>query len=119
MPTNPGAVLEDVDPKGVCQVDVARPEPVAMESYFSFQPALQLLPEIRIDTSRLDGLLSGFQQRLQALETSFAMVAETAAETAHKAGVRVEHTINKPVHMLKIMTMETSCTHYGLGTSEI
>lgn len=51
----------------------------------SFQAA-QLLPEIRIDTSRLDGLLSGFQRRLTALESSFSRVAESAAEAAHKVG---------------------------------
>lgn len=51
----------------------------------NFQSA-RLLPEIRIDTSRLDVLLSGFQKRLTVLETSFARVAESAAEAAHKVG---------------------------------
>lgn len=46
--------------------------------------AARLLPEIHIDTSRLDGLLSSFQRRLTALETSFANVAESAAEAVHK-----------------------------------
>lgn len=51
----------------------------------TFQSA-RLLPEIRIDTSRLDVLLSGFQKRLTVLEASFARVAESAAEAAHKVG---------------------------------
>lgn len=46
--------------------------------------AARLLPEIHIDTSRLDGLLSSFQRRLTALETSFANVAQSAAEAVHK-----------------------------------
>lgn len=54
-------------------------------SAYSFQTT-KLLPEIRIDTSRLDGLLSGFQRRLTALESSFAKVAESAAEAVHKVG---------------------------------
>ncbi|CAM9243513.1 unnamed protein product, partial [Ectocarpus fasciculatus] len=52
-------------------------------SAYSLQP-IGLLPEIRIDTSRLDVLLSGFQRRLTALEASFERVAESAAEAAHK-----------------------------------
>lgn len=43
-----------------------------------------LLPEIHIDTSRLDVLLSSVQRRLTNLENSFAKVAESAAEAAHK-----------------------------------
>jgi len=43
-----------------------------------------LLPEIHIDTSRLDVLLSSVQKRLTNLENSFAKVAESAAEAAHK-----------------------------------
>lgn len=43
-----------------------------------------LLPEIRIDTSRLDDLLSVFQRRLGALEKAFSKVADSAAEAAHK-----------------------------------
>lgn len=54
-------------------------------SAYSLQP-IGLLPEIRIDTSRLDVLLSGFQRRLTALEASFERVAESAAEAAHKVG---------------------------------
>lgn len=44
----------------------------------------QLLPEIRIDTSRLDQLLSSFQCRLGTLETAFGRIVEAAAEAAHK-----------------------------------
>lgn len=54
-------------------------------SAYSLQP-IGLLPEIRIDTSRLDVLLSGFQRRLTALEASFERVADSAAEAAHKVG---------------------------------
>ncbi|CAM9160584.1 unnamed protein product, partial [Hapterophycus canaliculatus] len=62
--------MEDAEPASACSV-----------------PSVRLLPEIRIDTSRLDGLLSGFQRRISALETSFARVAESAAEAAHKVVV--------------------------------
>eukprot|EP00903_Cladosiphon_okamuranus_P008557 g8211.t1 len=54
-----------------------------MSSAYTFRTT-KLLPEIQIDTSRLDGLLSGFQRRLTALESSFAKIAESAAEAAHK-----------------------------------
>lgn len=60
-----------------------------------------LLPEIRIDTSRLDDLLSGFQRRLGALEKAFSRVAESAAEAAHKVlwleGTRVTDTLKGSV----------------------
>ena len=62
--------MDEADPSSAC----------------SFQTT-KLLPEIRIDTSRLDGLLSSFQKRLTALESSFATVAESAAEAAHKVSV--------------------------------
>ncbi|CAN0270172.1 unnamed protein product [Ascophyllum nodosum] len=73
-------------------VSVAPPQaegavPAVDESPCIFQAlkgGSQLLPEIRIDTSRLDGLLTSFQRRLQILETSFARIAESAAEAAHK-----------------------------------
>lgn len=58
-------------------------EAAKQDSPFYFQTA-RLFPEIRIDTSRLDGLLSDFQLRLSALEVSFVKVAEAAAEAAHK-----------------------------------
>lgn len=67
-------------------------------SAYSFQSA-RLLPEIRIDTSRLDGLLSGFQRRLTALESSFAKVAESAAEAAHKVGVCVVVRVQRKMHI--------------------
>lgn len=45
---------------------------------------LQLLPEIRIDTSRLEKLLSSFQRRLGVLEKSFSTLAGSTAEAVHK-----------------------------------
>lgn len=109
MSTDPGgAVLQDVDPNASGQVEapVGTEEPAvaAMEPSFSFEPALQLFPEIRINTARLDGVLSDFQQRLYALETSFARVAETAAAAAHKAGVEPTRRVDMP----KIVAKETS-----------
>lgn len=64
-----------------CIVDAASPS-------LSLQ-ALQLLPEIRIDTSRLDEVLSSFQQRLGALERAFSKVAKSAADAAHKVRWRL------------------------------
>lgn len=59
-------------------------------AFQTLQQKTNLLPEIRIDTSRLDELLSGFQRRLGALETAFSRVAESAAEAAHKVSSYAE-----------------------------
>lgn len=73
----------DANSKNIQQDEAGAAMDGAEASVCSFKAA-QLLPEIRIDTSRLDELLSGLQRRLSTLEMSFARVAESAAEAAHK-----------------------------------
>lgn len=58
-----------------------------------------LLPEIHIDTSRLDVLLSSVQKRLTNLENSFAKVAESAAEAAHKVRNVISRSTNTTIEV--------------------